>query len=185
MLTPLSRDTREATRALLQSVTDVARAVFAAAASSVFLLDEEAGELVFQAVSGQGEEFLVGTRFPAHRGVAGWVAASGQAMIADDLSTMPTFAPDPAEDGRYVPSALMAAPLLSGGRVLGVLEVLDPMPRSGADLGDLDLLALVANQAALALGLTREPAGRPERAIEDDERILDAFRDFLRTRTPR
>lgn len=58
---------------LLQSVVDVARAIFGAAASSVCLLDEEADELVFQAVSGEGEAFLVGRRFP--RGAvspAGW-----------------------------------------------------------------------------------------------------------------
>ncbi len=51
-------------------MVDVARAIFGAEASSVFLLDEEADELVFQAVSGQGEEFLVGRRFPAGRGIA-------------------------------------------------------------------------------------------------------------------
>ncbi|MEU6942907.1 GAF domain-containing protein, partial [Streptomyces rubiginosohelvolus] len=48
---------------LLQSVVDVARAIFGAAAGSVLLLDEEADELVFRAVSGEGQEFLVGRRF--------------------------------------------------------------------------------------------------------------------------
>ncbi len=43
-------------RALLQSVVEVARAIFAARASSVFLLDEEADELVFEAVSGEGAD---------------------------------------------------------------------------------------------------------------------------------
>ncbi|CAO0832998.1 hypothetical protein SMICM17S_04384 [Streptomyces microflavus] len=55
---------------LLQSVVDVARAIFGAAASSVLLLDEEADELVFRAVSGEGQEFLVGRRFPAGRGIS-------------------------------------------------------------------------------------------------------------------
>ncbi|RMI28639.1 GAF domain-containing protein [Streptomyces triticirhizae] len=174
MPTPIASD---GTRALLQSVVEVARAIFGAAASSVFLVDEDAGELVFQAVAGEGEEFLVGTRFPAHRGIAGWVASSGQAMIADDLTGVPQFARDLAESTRYVPDALMAAPLLSDGRVLGVIEVLDPAPRSRSDLGDLDLLSLFAHQAALALrvaGEAHRPAG--------DQDLMDAFRDFLRTR---
>lgn len=173
----------DGTRALLQSGVDVARAIFAAAASSVFLLDEQAGELVFQAVSGEGQDFLVGTRFPAHRGIAGWVAASGQAMIADDLTAMPSFARDLAESTRYVPSALMAAPLLSEQRVLGVLEVLDPTPRSRADLSDLDLLALFAHQAAIALRHTGGPADPHGAAGQDEEHMVDAFRDFLRGRT--
>lgn len=123
-------------RELLQSVVDVARAIFGAAASSVFLLDEEADELVFQAVSGQGEEFLVGRRFPAGRGIAGWVATSGEPMVVDDLTTDSSFDRALAESTEFVPSALMAAPLISDGRVLGVLEVLDPSPAPARTSGN-------------------------------------------------
>src|ERR1035438_1031376 len=52
-------------RSLLQSIVEVARSVFGAAAASVFLVDERSNELVFEAVSGEGEEDLVGTRFPS------------------------------------------------------------------------------------------------------------------------
>ena len=45
---------------LLRSVVEVARAIFGAKASSVFLLDEATDELVFAAVAGEGEEHLVG-----------------------------------------------------------------------------------------------------------------------------
>ncbi|MFB8024194.1 GAF domain-containing protein [Streptomyces sp. NPDC056465] len=136
---------------LLQSVVDVARAIFGAAASSVCLLDEEADELVFQAVSGEGEEFLVGRRFPAGRGIAGWVATSGEPMIVDDLSRNTSFDRSLAESTEYVPDALMAAPLISDARVLGVLEVLDPSPQARSDVRELDLLAMFARQAAAAL----------------------------------
>ena len=56
---------------LLQSVVEVARAIFAARAASIFLLDEAADELVFEAVAGHGETSLVGNRFPSSRGIAG------------------------------------------------------------------------------------------------------------------
>ncbi|PLW74182.1 GAF domain-containing protein, partial [Streptomyces sp. DJ] len=138
-------------RELLQSIVETARAIFGAQASSIFLLDEETDELVFQAVSGRGEEFLVGTRFPAGRGIAGWVAVSGEPMIVDDLAREESFARDLAESTRYVPESLMAAPLIHRTRVLGVLEVLDPVPQSRSSLGELDLLALFARQAAAAL----------------------------------
>ncbi|MDH6578732.1 GAF domain-containing protein [Kitasatospora sp. MAP5-34] len=139
-------------RELLQSVVDTARAIFGAEASSIFLLDEKADELVFQAVSGQGEEFLVGTRFPAGRGIAGWVASTGEPMVVDDLSQNGSFARDLAESTKYVPDSLMAAPLLhSSGVLLGVLEVLDPSPQARSSLSELDLLSLFARQAATAL----------------------------------
>ncbi|MFJ9621683.1 GAF domain-containing protein [Streptomyces sp. NPDC101181] len=171
---------------LLQSVVDVARAIFGAEASSVFLLDEEADELVFQAVSGQGEEFLVGRRFPAGRGIAGWVATSGEPMVVDDLTSDPSFDRSLAESTAYVPNALMAAPLISDARILGVLEVLDPSPQARSGLRELDLLAMFARQAAAALRvLTPErvraaehgaAAGRgPDGALEGAQRE-DALR---------
>jgi GAF domain-containing protein len=188
-------ETGDGTRALLQSIVEVARAIFGAAASSVFLLDEPAGELVFQAVAGEGADFLIGTRMPANRGIAGWVVNSGQAMIADDLASNPAFARDLAESTRYVPDALMAAPLLSADQVLGVLEVIDPAPQSRSDLGDLDLLSLFANQAALALRVAQQnrsatrtparPAAEPGGGAGDGElsaRLVDEFREFLRHR---
>src|SRR5262249_8557301 len=42
-------------RALLGAIVEVARAIFRAKASSILLLDEDTGELVFEAVSGEGE----------------------------------------------------------------------------------------------------------------------------------
>ena len=141
---------------LLQSVVDVARAIFGAQASSVFLLDEEAGELVFQSVSGQGQGFLVGRRFPATAGIAGWVVASAEPMVVDDLRNSAVFDRDLAESTEYVPESLMAAPLVHGERILGVLEVLDPVPQSRSDLAELDLLALFARQAAAALRVVAE-----------------------------
>jgi GAF domain-containing protein len=158
---PASPETDPLSAELLQSVVDVARAIFGAQASSVFLLDEEAHELVFQSVSGRGQGSLVGRRFPASAGIAGWVVASGEAMVVNDLSQSPAFDRDLAEETRYVPDSLMAAPLVHGERILGVLEVLDPAPQSRSSLDEIDLLALFARQAAAALRVVvdRHPPG--------------------------
>jgi GAF domain-containing protein len=146
---------------LLQSVVDVARAIFGAQASSVFVLDERNWELVFRAVSGNGEDSLVGRRFPASSGIAGWVVTSGEPMIVDDLARSAAFDRDIAESTQYVPDSLMAAPLVHGEHVLGVLEVLDPAPQSRTDLDELDLLALFARQAATALRIVMDRDGAP------------------------
>ncbi|MCX5209395.1 GAF domain-containing protein [Kitasatospora sp. NBC_00240] len=138
-------------RELLQSVVEAARGVFGARAASIIGLDPGTEELVFEAVSGEGEDFLVGNRFPAARGIAGWVLVSAEPVIVDDLAQSPVFDRDIAESTRYVPDALMAAPLLHGDRVLGVLEVLDRDVRRQSALRDLDWLGLFAAQAAAAL----------------------------------
>jgi GAF domain-containing protein len=152
----------EAHLALLQSVVDVARAIFKARASSIFLLDEEADELVFAAVSGEGSDRLVGTRFQSSTGIAGWVLVTRQPLVLEDVGADSRFARDLAEDTGYVPKGLMAVPLLNGERSLGVLEVLDRPQRSRFTLEESDLLGMFANQAAIALDLLQ--AGRRARA---------------------
>jgi GAF domain-containing protein len=147
-------------RELLSSVVEVARAIFQARASSVFLLDEEADELVFAAVAGEGEDSLVGRRFPSSTGIAGWVLVTRQSLVLEDVAGDPRFARTAAESTGYVPKGMMAAPLLHEERALGVLEVLDRPQRSRFSLMEMDLLGLFAGQAAIALDLL----GRGRRA---------------------
>lgn len=138
-------------RELLQAIVDTARAIFQAEAASVLLLDER--ELVFEAVSGEGAKELVGRRLPARTGIAGSVLMTGDPIVVEDVSRDARFAKETAESTGYVPSALMAAPLLAGDDPLGVLEVLDPHDRSRPALQELELLERFADQAALALGM--------------------------------
>jgi GAF domain-containing protein len=152
-------------RELLRSVVEVARAIFAAKASSVLLLDEETSELVFEAVVGEGEENLIGKRFPAGTGVAGWVLATRTPLVIEDVARDPRFAKDVAEDTGYVPQGLMAVPLLHDERALGVLEVLDRQSRF--TLEEMELLGLFATQAAIALDLLQR-ARRAEAALTGD-----------------
>lgn len=142
-----------ASRALLQPIVDTARAVFGAAASSVFVWDRADDALVFGAVSGAGESSLVGRRFPASTGVAGWVLRSGQELRLDDLSRSSIFSREAAASTGYVPDALMAAPLLFDEECVGVLEVLDWTEGSRGELADLALLCMLARQAAAAVAL--------------------------------
>jgi len=152
-------------RELLRSVVEVARAIFAAKASSILLLDEEAHELVFEAVVGEGEESLLGQRFPAGTGVAGWVLATRTPLVIEDVARDPRFAKDVAEGTGYVPQGLMAVPLLHDERALGVLEVLDR--QSHFTLQEMELLGLFASQAAIALDLLQR-AREAEAALAGD-----------------
>jgi GAF domain-containing protein len=153
-------------RRLLRSIVDVARAIFRARAASVFLLDAAADELVFEAVSGEGEESLVGRRFPTSTGIAGWVLVTGQPLVLDDVSADPRFAADAARSTGYVPRAIMAVPLLSGEQTLGVLEVLDRPSGERFTVEEADLLGMFATQAAIALDLLGR--SRTARALLDD-----------------
>jgi GAF domain-containing protein len=140
-------------RALLQSIVEVARAIFSARAASIFLHDEDADELVFEAVAGEGSDSLVGTRFPSSTGIAGWTLVTRQPLVIEDLQQDPRFAREQAESTGYVPRAMMSVPLLHEERALGVLQVLDRSAAVEFSLGHMELLGLFANQAAIALDL--------------------------------
>jgi GAF domain-containing protein len=160
-------------RALLRSVVEVARAIFAAKASSILLLDEQTNELVFEAVVGEGEESLLGQRFPAGTGVAGWVLATRTPLVIEDVARDPRFAKDVAEGTGYVPQGLMAVPLLHDEQALGVLEVLDRQARF--TLEEMELLGLFASQAAIALDLLRR-AREAEAALAGDGDLVAVAR---------
>lgn len=140
---------------LLQTVVETARAIFGAAASSIFLLDPAREDLVFAAVSGRGEGHLVGTRVSAEEGLVGWVMAAGQPIAVDDAGEDPRFARATAEATGYVPRSILAAPLLAGGEPIGVIEVLDRTADPRGNLTDLEILGLFAGQAAIGLQMLR------------------------------
>jgi GAF domain-containing protein len=157
----------ESFRALLGAIVEVARSIFGAKASSILLLDAETDELVFEAVVGEGEDTLVGSRFPAQTGIAGWVLATRTPLVIEDVQNDPRFARDVAEDTGYVPKGMMAAPLLHDEDALGVLYVLDRPEKTLFSLQEMELLGLFANQAAIAVDLLLK-ARRAEQILDHD-----------------
>jgi len=155
----------DAYRSLLRSIVEVARAIFNAQRSSIFLHDEETDELVFEAVAGEEEQGLLGTRMPSSQGIVGWTLVSRQPLVIEDLSGDPRFARDVAEQTGYVPKGIMSVPLLFEERALGVLQVLDRPQRPGFSLQEMELLGLFANQAAIALDLLQR-SRRAKAALE-------------------
>jgi GAF domain-containing protein len=138
---------------LLRSIVEVARSIFHARGSSIFLYDEDTDELVFAAVADPNEQSLLGMRLPSSKGIAGWVLSSRTPLVIDDLKDDVRFATDFAEKTGYVPQGLMAVPLLHDERALGVLQVLDRPSNSRFTLTEMELLGMFATQAAIALDL--------------------------------
>ncbi|MDQ3055803.1 MAG: GAF domain-containing protein [Actinomycetota bacterium] len=140
---------------LLRALTDTARQLFGAQACSLALLSDDESELVYTTAAGAGADDITGMRMPSGRGIAGWVVMSGQPVAIDDLRNDPRFAQDVAQDTGYVPQALLAVPVASPTRLLGVMTLLDrDAARPGADQ-DMVLLSVFADQAALALEASR------------------------------
>jgi GAF domain-containing protein len=142
-------------RALLDGIVQAARRLFNAGAASILILDHDTDELVFEAA---GEADLIGVRMPSHKGIAGWVAMTGEPIAVGDVRRDPRWASDFAESTGYVPKSIMAAPLLVGEDVEGVIEVLDKTSAATFGLDDMDLLGLFARPAAIAVEQARTVA---------------------------
>jgi GAF domain-containing protein len=159
----------DAHRQLLQATVEVARGIFSARASSVFLYDEETDELVFEAVAGEGSETLIGQRIPSSTGIAGWVLVTRQPLVLEDVTADPRWGgQEIAERSGYIPKGLMAVPLLHEEDAVGVLNVLDRPQEARFSLEEMELLGLFANQAAISLDLLRR-ARRAKAVLEDGD----------------
>lgn len=135
---------------LVTSVAATAMRMFGARACSVALLTDDDAELVFTTVVGAGSESTRGLRLPSGQGIAGWVAMSGQPLVVSDLQRDPRWAGTAPVDG-YTPTSILAAPVATSERLLGVIEILDRSEDRPEAAADLELLNVVADQAALAL----------------------------------
>jgi serine phosphatase RsbU (regulator of sigma subunit) len=134
-------------QALLQALLDRVKEVFQADTAAVLLLDGPAGQLVATAASGLEEEVRQGVRIPLGTGFAGRVAADREPVILTTVDH--TTVRNPLLVDRGIRS-LLGVPLLSGGKVIGVLHV---GSLSGRAFGqrDAELLQMAADRAAHAL----------------------------------
>ena len=110
---------------LLRSLTETARRLFGAAACSLALLSEDDSELVYTIAAGEGADDVTGMRIPSSQGIAGWVVQSGQPIAISDLASDPRFSREAAEQTGYVPQAILAVPVETPQRMLGVISLLD------------------------------------------------------------
>ena len=136
---------------LLRSLTETARRLFGAAACSLALLSEDDSELRYTIAAGEGADDVTGMRISSSQGIAGWVVQSGQPIAVSDLASDPRFSREVAEQTGYVPGTILAVPVQTPQRLLGVISLLDRDPRRPGAEQDMALLSLFADQAALAL----------------------------------
>lgn len=151
----------------LSALCATARRAFGAAAVSVAARHDDV--LLYVAAAGTGADEIVGTELSLSRGIAGYVALTGQSLAVDRPASDPRFARDIAERTGLVPMSIMVVPVTGeDGEVAGVLSILD---RSLASGDALELATAFAEQVGLLLP-TLEVTGRAARVLLDA--VVDA-----------
>jgi len=139
---------------LLGEILENARRTISAEDGSLLVLDDETDELVFAITQGRiPEELLRWRRLPAGEGIAAWVIRNRRATIANNPHEDTRFYQDLDQELEFTTSSILAAPIVGGGRVLGVIELLNKKEEvfSASDQALLTLLCRFAGELLHAL----------------------------------
>lgn len=98
---------------------------------------------------------------------AGWVARRARSLVVEDLNEEGRFDRNYVRPARGKATSLIAVPLRSGNRVIGVLELYTRLPRRWRG-DELRLLLTFASQATVAFQSARLADERESAALEAD-----------------
>ncbi len=140
---------------LIEQVTQMVQQALGASASSVLLLSKEDRELVFEVAGGQVGKQLKQARISAESGIAGWVASHGEPLIVNDVSKDQRFDRVVDTVTGFVTKSIICVPMVVGGRMIGVIEVLNKLDGDGFGEHDLETLTAVAPTSAMAIDNAR------------------------------
>ena len=137
---------------LLRKVVELIRERFGYYHVQIFLVEDEEHRAVFRASAGHDLNKLwlkEGRSQRFFEGIIGWVAATGEHVLANDVSHEPRYI---ADDPRLLPATRseLAMPLTFEGKVLGVLDV-QSTELNAFNNEDLFVLNALANQVAVTV----------------------------------
>lgn len=136
---------------LLDNMLQISTDMLQAEASSILLLDEDKDELIFTAATGEKKDKLKDIRIPVGEGIAGWVARENKSVLVADVQNDPRFFRKVDQNTAFKTTSIIAVPLLTKGKLIGVVEVLNKKNNKQFNEEDKSLLEAFANQAAVAI----------------------------------
>lgn len=120
-------------------------------ASTLMLLDDETGELVFSVPTGPKADKLTDMRLPPGKGIAGWVAEHEQPVLVPDARNDPRFYSEIDEISGFETKSILCVPLKTKTKLIGVLEVINKADGTAFTEEDATLLTIFAYQAGMAI----------------------------------
>ena len=165
-----SLDINEIMQSLLAQMNDFLNAE----AISIALVDKQTGELVYQVGEGMGAKEIVGLRLPGTQGLSGWVMKHSEPALVADTSTDPRFHHLGDERTGYETLAMICAPMIFKGDVLGTIQAINPIDGTFTE-EDLDVLVNLANIASTAIANAQQYA----RTVAAETRFISLFQDTV------
>lgn len=153
----------------LEFIIKEVRELIRAEGASVILLDEEKKEFFIPAATyddAKAGDKMKEIRFPADKGVAGYVYRTGQPLIVPDTSKCSFFFQQVDEKAEYQTRNMADVPIRTRERMIGVLCAVNKKD-GDFDQQDVELLSTIANTVALPI----ENAGINEKLRRSYEEV--------------
>ncbi len=161
---------------VLKYTMDMIAVITDAEAGSMFLCQSD-DCLSFAAAFNADVEALKNIRLKLGQGIAGYVAARGEAIMVNNVQASQHFFPEVDRITGFSTRSALCVPMISQGKVLGVLEVLNK--KSGDfDTNDQDMLQSVASSVSIAIENARL-YGETVSMAEHERGIRNMFQKFV------
>ena len=152
-------------------------------ASTLMLVDETTGELVFSVPTGPKEDKLIDIRIPPGKGIAGWVVEHGKPALVPDVKEDARFYQKVDEMSGFETESMLCVPLIAKTKLIGVLQVINKADGTFFNEEDELLLSMFGYQAAVAIENARL-YGELIDQLKESKRAKDALGESEeRTRT--
>jgi len=134
----------------LQAVMNEARKLMQADRSTLFLLDRDRGELWSKIAKADGKELLE-IRIPMNRGIAGFVASTGQTLNIPNAYNDPRFDPTTDQKTGYITRNILCMPVYnSEEKLIGVTQLINKY-QGNFNRSDEEFMRAFNIQAGIAL----------------------------------
>ncbi len=159
---------------LLRVIAEETRIAIQADRCTVFLLDKEKDELWSKVALGMDSQEI---RFPADKGLAGYVVKTGEPLNIPDAYNDPRFNPDVDKETGYKTKTILCLPIKNNNKeIIGAFQVLNKKGGVFTKV-DEDLLVAIGGSASIAL----ENAQLFEQQKELYKEQKELFESFINT----
>lgn len=137
---------------LLKTIMRTARSVMQAEASSLMMIDETAGDLVYAVALGEkGKTVKEKFRIKIGQGISGWVAQHGKPLVVPDVTKDPRFYSRVDKETGFVTRSIICVPLKTRNKTIGVLQAINPSNKTAFSQRDLSIFREFATISAVAI----------------------------------
>ncbi len=159
---------------LLKVIAEETKIAIQADRCTVFMYDKEKNELWSKVALGLDSQEI---RFPADKGLAGYVVKTGEPLNIPDAYNDPRFNPDIDKETGYRTKTILCMPIKNNNKeIIGAFQVLNKLTGVFTK-GDEDLLAAIGGSASIAL--ENAQLFEQQKELYKEQKIL--FESFIDT----